>query len=57
MVNPLLELQNISTGYGTIPVLHGVDLSIYEGDIYALLGPNGGGKSTMLKVCSRQIEP
>ena len=49
MVNPLLELQNISTGYGTIPVLHGVDLSIYEGDIYALLGPNGGGKSTMLK--------
>jgi branched-chain amino acid transport system ATP-binding protein len=54
---PLLQLDNISTGYGTIPVLHGIDLSLTEGDIYALLGPNGGGKSTLLKVCSRQIEP
>lgn len=57
MNKPLLQLDNISTGYGTIPVLHGIDLSLTEGDIYALLGPNGGGKSTLLKVCSRQIEP
>lgn len=55
--NSLLQLDNISTGYGTIPVLHEIDLSLAEGDIYALLGPNGGGKSTLLKVCSRQIEP
>jgi branched-chain amino acid transport system ATP-binding protein len=54
---PLLQLDNILTGYGTIPVLHGIDLTLAEGDIYALLGPNGGGKSTLLKVCSRQIEP
>lgn len=57
MDNSLLQLDNISTGYGTIPVLHEIDLSLAEGDIYALLGPNGGGKSTLLKVCSRQIEP
>ena len=57
MNKPLLQLDNISTGYGTIPVLRGIDLSLTEGDIYALLGPNGGGKSTLLKVCSRQIEP
>ena len=57
MNKPLLQLDNISTGYGTIPVLHEIDLSLAEGDIYALLGPNGGGKSTLLKVCSRQIEP
>jgi branched-chain amino acid transport system ATP-binding protein len=54
---PLLQLDNILTGYGTIPVLHGIDLTLAEGDIYALLGPNGGGKSTLLTVCSRQIEP
>ena len=57
MDKPLLELENVSTGYGIIPVLHGINLSVGKGDIYALLGPNGGGKSTILKVCSRQIDP
>ena len=57
MDKPLLELDNVSTGYGIIPVLHGINLSVGKGDIYALLGPNGGGKSTILKVCSRQIHP
>ena len=53
MDKPLLQLKNVSTGYGIIPVLHGINLSVHKGDIYALLGPNGGGKSTLLKVCSR----
>ena len=53
---PVMELINVTAGYARIPVLHEVSLSLYPGDIYALLGPNGGGKSTTLKVCSRQIE-
>tara|TARA_B100000676_G_C18024857_1_gene814965 strand:+ start:697 stop:1410 length:714 start_codon:yes stop_codon:yes gene_type:complete len=57
MDKPLLELENVSTGYGVIPVLDGINLSVCKGDIYALLGPNGGGKSTILKLCSRQIDP
>ena len=57
MNQPVMELINVTAGYGRIPVLHEVNLSLYPGDIYALLGPNGGGKSTTLKVCSRQIEP
>ena len=57
MDKPLLELENVSTGYGFIPVLDGINLSVCKGDIYALLGPNGGGKSTILKLCSRQIDP
>jgi len=56
MSKPLLELVEVSAGYGRIPVLHGVNLALHPGDIYALLGPNGGGKSTTLKVCCRQIE-
>ena len=56
MNQPVLELINVTAGYGRIPVLHEVNLSLCPGDIYALLGPNGGGKSTTLKVCSRQIE-
>lgn len=57
MNNPLLELQNIRAGYGTIDVLHGVNLMLEPGTVYALLGPNGAGKTTTLSVCSGQIVP
>ena len=54
---PLLELRNLRAGYGTIDVLHGVDLVLEAGQVYALLGPNGAGKTTTLAVCSGQITP
>ncbi|MCB0996693.1 MAG: ABC transporter ATP-binding protein [Acidimicrobiales bacterium] len=53
----VLELQHVRAGYGTIDVLHGVDLSLYPGQVFALLGPNGAGKSTTLKVASGQLVP
>jgi branched-chain amino acid transport system ATP-binding protein len=53
----ILTLHNIFAEYAHIPVLRGVNLSLYPGQIYALLGPNGGGKSTTLKVCSGQLKP
>jgi branched-chain amino acid transport system ATP-binding protein len=56
-MKPLLELRNIRAGYGTIDVLHGVNLVLEPGQVYALLGPNGAGKSTTLGVCSGQILP
>jgi branched-chain amino acid transport system ATP-binding protein len=56
-VAPLLELRGIRAGYGTIDVLHGVDLVLETGQVYALLGPNGAGKTTTLGVCSGQIVP
>jgi branched-chain amino acid transport system ATP-binding protein len=49
---PLLELRGVRAAYGSIEVLHGVDLSVPPGAVVALLGPNGGGKSTTLRVCS-----
>lgn len=49
---PLLELRGIRAAYGPIEVLHGIDLTLRVGQVFALLGPNGGGKSTTLKVCS-----
>ena len=54
---PLLELRGVTAGYGTIEVLHGVDLSVPRGSVVALLGPNGAGKSTILKVVSGQVVP
>ncbi len=52
-----IELCNIRAGYGRIEILHGVDLAVPTGTIYALLGPNGGGKSTTLQVVSGATRP
>ena len=49
---PLLELAGVRAGYGAIEVLHGVDLALRPGSLLALLGPNGGGKSTTMRVCA-----
>ncbi len=49
---PILELVGVRAGYGAIEVLHGVDLVVPRGSLVALLGPNGGGKTTTLRVCS-----
>jgi len=53
---PVLELLDVRAGYGPIEVLHGVSLTVNRGEVLALLGPNGGGKSTTLKVCAGLLE-
>ena len=48
----LLELRGLEAGYGGGPVLKGLDLTVEEGEIVALLGSNGAGKSTTLRAIS-----
>jgi branched-chain amino acid transport system ATP-binding protein len=57
MSAPALELRDLHAGYGRIEVLHGVTFSVPTGCVYALLGPNGGGKSTTLQVIGGRIKP
>jgi branched-chain amino acid transport system ATP-binding protein len=45
----LLELENVRAGYGPTQVLHGVSLTMAEGEIVSLLGANGAGKTTTLR--------
>jgi branched-chain amino acid transport system ATP-binding protein len=54
---PLLELRGVRAAYGTIEVLHGVDLEVAGGSVLAILGPNGAGKTTTLKVISGAMAP
>ena len=54
---PLLALRNVRAAYGTIEVLHGIDLEVPPASVVALLGPNGAGKSTTLKVACGLVVP
>src|SRR6201987_1948908 len=45
----MLEVRNLSAAYGQSEVLHGIDLSVTSGEIVALVGRNGMGKSTLMK--------
>ena len=48
----LLELDNISLAYGRIQALHGISLTVDQGEIVALIGANGAGKSTTMRAIS-----
>ena len=49
MTAPLLEVVGLTAGFGSSQVLHGVDLSVHEGEIAGVFGLNGAGKSVTLK--------
>jgi len=49
---PVIQMVGVRAAYGAIEVLKGVDLTVPAGSVVALLGPNGGGKTTTMKVVS-----
>jgi branched-chain amino acid transport system ATP-binding protein len=55
--SPPLELVGVRAAYGGIEVLHGVDPSPGAGEVVALLGANGAGKSTTVRVCAGLLRP
>jgi branched-chain amino acid transport system ATP-binding protein len=52
---PLLELNDVSARYGQVAALHGISLTVDEGEIVALLGANGAGKTTTLRAVSGMV--
>ena len=45
-----LEVRRLTASYGSLPVLHEVDLTVAKGEVVSLIGPSGSGKSTILRV-------
>ena len=56
-MKPIIEIKNLSAGYDGRTVLHDVNLSIYERDFLGIIGPNGGGKTTLIKCILGLLKP
>jgi branched-chain amino acid transport system ATP-binding protein len=57
MTGNMLEIKNLTVGYGAISALHGISLSVKTGSIVTLIGSNGAGKTTTLKSISGLLVP
>lgn len=57
MNNPLVHIDRISAGYNNQLVLKEVSLTVYEHDFLGIIGPNGGGKTTLLKLILGLLKP
>ncbi len=56
-MEPLIKIKDLSVGYDKVPVLQNLNLQIYEKDFLGVIGPNGGGKTTLLKAILGLIKP
>ncbi len=57
MNKPIVEITDLCFSYSGKEVLHSIDLTIYEKDFVAVIGPNGGGKTTLLKLVLGLLKP
>lgn len=55
--DPVISVREVSVGYGDEPVLHRLCAELRQGEWVALVGPNGRGKSTLLRTCGRLLRP
>lgn len=56
-MTPAYQVKQIDAGYGSRPVLHGIDVELHRGELVGVIGPNGCGKSTLLRVMTGLLAP
>src|ERR1700686_1540591 len=52
---PVLEAESLSAGYGSVPAVHSINMSVARGEVVALLGANGAGKTTVLRALAGDV--
>ena len=57
MSTPLIEIKNLSAGYDNRTVLRNVNLTVYDREFLGIIGPNGGGKTTLIKCILGLLKP
>ena len=57
MSNAVIKIENLHVAYKETQILKDVNLEIHKGKIYSIIGPNGCGKTTLLKAMSRNLKP
>lgn len=56
-MEPILKIENLTVAYDKVPVLEDVNLEIFDRDFLGVIGPNGGGKTTLLKAILGLLKP
>ncbi len=56
-MNPVIDIQSLNFSYGSVPTLSGINLQVAEGEFLGIVGPNAGGKSTLLKLILGLLQP
>jgi len=56
-MSAVLALQNVKKSFGPIEILHGIDFALNAGEVHALIGENGAGKSTIMKILGGFLAP
>lgn len=57
MTSPILSLAGVDRAFGPVQVLHGVSIDLVPGEVHALIGENGAGKSTTMKIMTGYLAP
>lgn len=57
VTEPLIEFKNVNFSYGTRPILKGVDMTMSQGQVIAIMGGSGSGKTTLLRLIGGEVRP